>query len=324
MQTRRTLLHLVAGAATLPIAPSVARAQTYPARSVRIIVDFPPGGGTDLAARLLTQWLSMRLGQPFVIENRPGAATNIATEAVAKAAADGYTLAMVGTSAAINAALYHKPNFNLKIDIAPVASIYRIPYVMEVNPSVPATTVPEFIAYAKANPGKINMASAGNGSVQHVSGELFKIMAGVNMVHVPYRGAAPAVIDLIAGQVQIMFDSTGSSIEHIKAGKLRALAVTTTTRWEGLPDIPIVGEFLPGYDTSAVQGIGAPRNTPAEIVHKLNNEINGALADPKFKARLAELGSTVFGGTPADFGRLIGEEVEKWGKVIREAGIKAD
>ena len=322
MQTRRTLLRLAAGAAALPVAPGVLWAQTYPTRPVRIIVGFPAGGGTDLAARLLAQWLSVRLGQPFMIENRPGAATNIATEAVAKAASDGYTLGMIGTSAAINATLHDKLNFNLKTDIVPVASIYRIPYVMEVNPSVPARTVPEFIAYAKANPGKINMASAGNGSVQHVSGELFKVMAGVNMVHVPYRGAAPAVTDLIAGQVQIMFDSLGSSIEYIRAGKLRALAVTTAMRWEGLPDIPTVGDFLPGYDASALQGIGAPRNTPAEIVEKLNKEINEALADPKFKARLAELGSTVVGGSPADFGKLIADETEKWAGVIRAANIK--
>jgi tripartite-type tricarboxylate transporter receptor subunit TctC len=321
---RRQFLHLAAGAAALLAVSRIGWAQAYPSRPVRILVGFPAGGGTDLVARLMGQWLSMRLGQPFVIENRPGAATNIATEAVAKAAADGYTLAMIGSSAAINATLYDKLNFNLITDIAPVASIYRIPYVMEVNQSVPAKTVPEFIAYAKANPGKINMASAGNGSVQHVSGELFKMMTGVNMVHVPYRGAAPALTDLISGQVQVMFDAVTSSIEYIRAGRLRALAITTATRSPALPDIPTMGDFLPGYDASAVQGIGAPRNTPAQIIDKLNKEINAALADPKFIARLAELGATPSGGSPADYGKLIGDETEKWGKVIRAANIKAE
>ena len=293
---RRKFLHLAAGAAALPAVSRVAWAQAYPTRPVRIIVGLPPGGATDIVARLIGQWLSERLGQPFVIENRPGAGTNIGTEAVVRAPPDGYTLLLVGRRNAINATLYDKLNFNFIRDIAPVAGIIRVPLVMVVNPSVPAKTVPEFIAYAKANPGKINMASAGIGTPGHVAGELFKMMAGVDMVHVPYRGAAPALTDLLGGQVQVMFGTTVSSIEHIRAGKLRALAVTTATRSEALPDIPTVGEFVPGYEASAVFGIGAPRNTPAEIVDKLNKEINAALADPKIKARLADLGGAVLAG----------------------------
>ena len=321
---RRRFLRLVASAAALPIVSRMGWAQTYPSRPVRLIVGFPAGGGSDITARLMGQWLSERLGQTFVVENRPGAATNIATEAVVKSAPDGYTLLLFGSSSTINATFYDKLPFNLVHDIAPVASINRVPYVMEVNPSVPAKSVPEFIAYAKANPGKINMASAGNGSVQHVSGELFKMMTGVSMVHVPYRGGAPALTDLIGGQVQIMFDALTGSIEYIRASKLRALAVTTATRSEALPDLPTVGDFVPGYETSSWSGIGAPKDTPTEIIAKLNNEINAALADPKIKARLADLGSVPMPMSPADFGNLIDESVEKWGNVIHTANIKPE
>jgi tripartite-type tricarboxylate transporter receptor subunit TctC len=321
---RRRFLHLVAGAAALPAISRFARAQAYPSRPVRIIVGFPAGGGSDITARLMGQWLSERLGQPFVVENRPGAATNIAAEAVVRSAPDGYTLLLFGSSSAINATFYDKLPFNLVRDIAPVAGINRVPYVMEVNPSVPAKTVPEFIAYAKANSGKINMASAGNGSVQHVSGELFKMMTGVSMVHVPYRGGAPALTDLIGGQVQIMFDALTNSIEYIKGGKLRALAVTTAMRSEALPDLPTVGDFVPGYETSSWSGIGAPKNTSTEIIDKLNKEINAALADPKLKARLADLGSVPMPMSAADFGKLIAESVDKWGKVIRTANIRPE
>jgi tripartite-type tricarboxylate transporter receptor subunit TctC len=270
------------------------------------------------------QWLSERLGQPFVIENRPGGGSNIATEAVVRAPADGYTLLMVGSWSAINATLYEKLNFNFIRDIAPVASIGRVPLVMVVNPSVPAKTVPEFIAFAKANPGKISMASAGNGTTPHVAGELFKMMAGIDMVHVPYRGNGPAITDLLGGQVQVLFAGAPESIEHIRAGRLRPLAVTDTTRLEVLSDIPTVAEFVPGYEASAWFGVGAPRNTPAEIIDKLNKEINAGLSDPELRRRLAEGGGTVLAGSPADFGRLIAEETEKWGKVIRAANIKAD
>ena len=321
---RRRFLRLVASAAALPIVSRMGWAQTYPSRPVRLIVGFPAGGGSDITARLMGQWLSERLGQTFVVENRPGAATNIATEAVVKSAPDGYTLLLFGSSSTINATFYDKLPFNLVHDIAPVASINRVPYVMEVNPSVPAKSVPEFIAYAKANPGKINMASAGNGSVQHVSGELFKMMTGVSMVHVPYRGGAPALTDLIGGQVQIMFDALTGSIEYIRASKLRALAVTTATRSEALPDLPTVGDFVPGYETSSWSGIGAPKDTPTEIIAELNNEINAALADPKIKARLADLGSVPMPMSPADFGNLIDESVEKWGNVIHTANIKPE
>ena len=290
---RRKFLHLTAGAAALPAVSRVAWAQTYPTRPVRWIVGYPPAGATDIAARLMGQWLSDRLGQPFVIENRPGASGNIGTEAVVNALPDGYTLLLVNAGNAINAMLYEKLKYNLIRDIAPVAGIIRVPLVMQVNPSVPVKTVPEFIAYAKANPAKLNMASAGNGTPQHVSGELFKMMAGVNMTHVPYRGSAPALTDLLGGQVQVVFDTTLASIEYIRAGRLRPLAVTTATRLEALPEIPTVSDFLPGYEASGWYGVGAPKNTPTEIVDKLNNEINAALANPKMKAQLADLGGIV-------------------------------
>jgi len=321
---RRQFLHLAAGAAALSTISRIARAQAYPSRPVRVIVPFAPAGTTDIVARLMGQWLSERLGQQFVIENRPGAGTNIATEAVVRAPPDGYTLLTVGAPAAINATLYDKLNFNFIRDIAPVASIIREPLVMVVNPSVPAKTVPEFIAYAKANPGKLNMASVGNGSSPHVAGELFKMMTGVNMVHVGYRSSGPALIDLLGGEVQVMFNGAGSAIEYIRAGKLRALAVTTATRSEALPEVPTVGEFVPGYEASAFFGIGAPKNTPAEIVEKLNKEINAGLVDPQLKARIAELGGTVITGSPIDFAKLIADETEKWGKVVKFSGAKPD
>jgi len=321
---RRQFLHLAAGAAALPVVSRIARAQAYPTRPVHIIVGFAAGGVADITARLIGQWLSERLGQQFVVENRPGAGGNIGVEAVARAPADGHTLLLIDVSAAVNATLYDKLNFNLVSDIAPVAGISRGPYIMMVNPSFPAKTVPEFIAYAKTNPTKINMASVGNGSTPHVAGELFKMMAGVNMLHVPYRGAAPAMADLLSGQVQLYFGSMPASIEHVKAGKLRALAVTTATRSQALPDIPTVGEFLPGYEVSGWQGVGVPRGTQVEIVDKLNREINVALADPRMKARLADLGGTVLPGSPADFGKFIAEEADKMGKVIKFAGIKPE
>ena len=321
---RRTFLHLAAGAAALPALSRVASAQTYPTRPVRIIVGYPPGGANDTVARLLGQWLAERLGQPFIIESRPGAGNNIATEFVVRAPADGYTLLLADSANAINATLYDKLNFDFIRDIAPVASIMDVPLVLEVNPSVQASTVPEFIAYAKANRGKINMASAGNGHPTHVSGELFKRMTGVEMVHVPYRGGAPAITDLIGGQVQAYFGLLPASIEYIKAGKLRALAVTTPTRAEALPAVPTVGEFVSGYEASSWFGIGAPKNTPAEIVNRLNKEINTAITDPKLKARLGELGGTILARTPSDFGKLIADDTEKWGKVIRAANIKAE
>jgi tripartite-type tricarboxylate transporter receptor subunit TctC len=321
---RRRFLQLAAGAVALPAVSRFAWAQAYPARPVRIIVGLAPGGTTDIVARLIGQWLSERLGQQFVIENRPGAGSSIATEAVVRAAPDGYTLLLINAANAINVALYEKLNFNFIRDIAPVASIARESSVMVVHPSFPVKTVPEFIAYAKANPGKINMASAGNGSGPHVTGELFKMMAGVDMVHVPYRGGAPALTDLLAGQVQVYFGTTTGLIEYIRAGKLRPLAVTTATRSQALPDIPTVGDFVPGYEASTVFGLGAPKNTPAEIVDKLNKEVNGALADPKFKARFADLGSTVLALSPADFGKLIADETEKWSKVIWEGNAKPE
>jgi tripartite-type tricarboxylate transporter receptor subunit TctC len=302
----------------------VAWAQAYPTRPVRIVVGAAAGGSTDILARLMGQWLSEQLGQPFIIENRPGAGNSIGTEAVVRAPADGYTLLLCGVFDATNATFYDKLNYNFIRDIAPVASVVRDAYVMVVHPSVRAKTLPEFIADAKANPGRINMASAGTGASSHIAGELFKMMAGVDMVHVPYRGGGPALTDLIAGQVQVMFVSTIASIGYIKAGRLRTLAVTTATRWNGLPDIPTVGEFVPGYEASYWAGIGAPKATPAEIVEKLNKEINAGLADPKIKARLAELGSTALAGSPADFGRLIAAETEKWGKVIKFANIKPE
>jgi len=321
---RRRFLYLAAGAAALPAVSRIARAQTYPTRPVRWIVGFPPGGTFDIVARLLGQWLSERLGQQFIVENRPGAGTNIGTEAVVRARPDGYTLLLAVTPNAINATLYDKLNFNFSRDIAPVASIARSPSVMLVNPSFPAKTVPEFIAYAKANPGKINMASQGNGTSGHLAGELFKMTAAIEMVHVPFRGAAPALTDLLGGQVQLMFGSVPSSIEYIRAGKLRALAVTTATRSEVLPDIPTAADFVPGYDVSDWMGVGAPKNTPAEIIDKLNREINAGLADAKLKARFADLGATVIPGSPADFGKLIAEETEKWARVVKFSGAKPD
>jgi len=321
---RRQFLHLAAGAATLPSMSRFAWAQAYPTRPVRIIVGLAAGGPADLVARLIAQWLSERLGQPFLVENRTGAATNIATEAVVRAPADGYTLLFVTAANAINTSLYEKLSFNLSRDIVPVASLIRAPSVLEINPSVPARTVPEFIAYAKANPGKLTMASSGIGTPSHVFGELFKFMTGVNLVHVPYRGAAPAVTDLLAGQVQVFFDPMPNSMGYIRAGKLRPLAITTATRSEALPDVPTVSEFVPGYEASFWFGVGAPKATPADIVDKLNKEVNAALDDPKMKTRLADLGGTVLLGSPADFGKLIADETEKWAKVIRAANIKPE
>jgi tripartite-type tricarboxylate transporter receptor subunit TctC len=321
---RRRFLHLATAAAALPSVSRMATAQTYPTRPVRLIIGYPPGGSADITARLLGQWLSERLGQPFVIESRPGASTNIATEAVVRAPPDGYTLLLIAPANAINATLYEKLNFNFISDIAPVAGIIRFPNVMVVNPLVPAKTVPEFIAYAKANPGRLNMASSGNGSTIHVSGELFKMMTGVNMIHVPYRGGAPALTDMISGQVQVMFDNVPTSIEFIRAGKLRALAVTTATRSEVLPDLPTVADFVPGYEASAWYGVGVPKGTPDDIIDKLNKEINAILAEPKAKARLADLGASLLAGSPADFGKLVADETEKWGKVVKFSGAKPD
>jgi tripartite-type tricarboxylate transporter receptor subunit TctC len=321
---RRKFLHLAAGAAALPVVSRIARAQAYPTRPVRLIVPVAPGGAADITARLIGQRLSERLGQQFVIDNRPGGGANIGTEAVVRAPADGYTLLMVGGYNAINATLYEKLNFNFVRDIAPVATVTRGNIVMVVNPSVAAKSVPEFIAYAKANSGKINMASPGSGTASHIAGELFKMMAGVDMVHVPYRGGGPALTDLIAGQVQVMFVTIVSPIEYIRAGRLRALAVTTATRSEALPDIPTLGEFLPGYEASNWYGIGAPRNTPVGVIDKLNEEINAGLADPKIKARLADLGGDVLALSPAEFGKLIADETEKWGNVIQALNIKAE
>jgi tripartite-type tricarboxylate transporter receptor subunit TctC len=308
----------------LPVLPRIASAQSYPSRPVRLIVGLAAGGGNDIAARLIGQWLSERLGQQFLIENRPGAGSNLATEMVVRAPADGYTLLLVSASATINATLYERLNFNLVRDIAPVASISRVPNVLVVQSSFPAKTVPEFIAYVKTVPGKISMASPGIGTPQHVAGELLRMMTGIDMVHVPYRGLAPALTDLLGGQVQVLFGTTPGSIEYIRAGKLRPLALTTATRWEGLPDIPAMSEFVPGFEASSWYGIGAPRNTPAEIIHKLNQEINVALADPKIAARLAALGGPALAGSPADFQTLIANETEKWAKVIKFAGIKAE
>jgi tripartite-type tricarboxylate transporter receptor subunit TctC len=317
-------MHLAAGAAALPALPHVAAALDYPTRPVRIIVGFAPGGGTDIHARLIAQPLAERLSQQFVIENRPGAGTNVATEIVVNAPPDGYTLLLACLPNASNATLYENLKFNFLRDITPVAGIAREPFAIEVNPSVPVKTVPEFIAHANANPGKINMASGGVGSGNHIFGELFKMMTGVNLVHVPYRGAGPALVDLLGGQVQVMFASMSSSIQYVRAGKLRALAMTTATRLPVLPDIPTVAEFVPGYEASFWTGIGAPKNTPAEIVDKLNKEINEALADAKIKTRLAELGATALPGSPADFNKLIADETEKWGKVVRAANIKPE
>jgi tripartite-type tricarboxylate transporter receptor subunit TctC len=319
---RRQFLHLAAGAAALPALSRIASAQAYPTRPVRLIAGFPPGGVVDVFARLIGQWLSDRLGQPIIIENRAGAGGNLAAEAVVKAPPDGYTLLMVGSNNAWNVTLYDNLSFNFIRDIAPVASIYHGPAVLVVHPSFPAKSVPELIAYAKSNPGKVNMASGGVGSSQHVYGELFKMMTGVDMLHVPYRGGGPALTDLLAGQVPVMFDTLATSIEHIKAGKLRALAVTSATRSEVLPDIPTVGDFVPGYEGTGWQGVGAPRNTPAEIIDKLNKEINAGLADPRMKARIVDFGYTVFASSPADFRTFIGAYTEKWAKVIKFSGAK--
>jgi tripartite-type tricarboxylate transporter receptor subunit TctC len=319
---RRQFLHLAAGAAAVPAMPRIARAQPYPSRTVRIIIPFPAGQATDTIARLMGQSLSERLGQPFVIENRTGAGGNIGTETVVRATPDGYTLLLVGLSSAINATLYEKLNFNFIRDIAPVASIGGGPYVMVVNPSVPAETVPEFVAYAKANSGKINMASSGNGSVSHVFGELFKMMTGVNLVHVPYRGGY--VPDLLSGQVQVVFGTISSCIQYVMGGMLRALAVTTATRSDALPDIPTLAEFVPGYEASQWYGVGAPKDTPAAVIDKLNKEINAVAADPIIKARLAGLGVDPMSMTSAEFGKSIAAETEKWAKVIRAANIKAE
>jgi tripartite-type tricarboxylate transporter receptor subunit TctC len=322
---RRRFLHLAAGAAAFPAVSRIASAQTYPTRPVRIIVGFAAGGGDDILARLMAQWLSERLGQPFIIENRPGAGTNSSTEAVVRASPDGYTLLLVAPPAAINAALYDKLNFNFIRDISLVGGIVRQANVMVVNSSLPAKTVPEFIAYAKANPGKINMASGGNGTMSHVAGELFKMMTGVDMVHVPYRGGGGAALtDLLGGQVQVFFSPVAASMAFIKADKLRSLAVTTAAPLESLPNLPTVGDFVPGYEAGGWEGVGAPKNTSAEIIDRLNKEINAALADPMIKARLADLGGMVLPGSPSDFGKLVAEETEKWGKVVKFAGIKPE
>jgi tripartite-type tricarboxylate transporter receptor subunit TctC len=320
--SRRHFLHLGAGAATFPALSGVAWAQAYPTQPLRLILGYPPGGSADITARLTGQWLSERLGQPLIIENRPGAATNLATEAVVRSAPDGYTLLLVAPANAINATLYDKLNFNFLRDIDPVAGIIRFPNVVVVNPSLPIKSIPELIAYAKANPGKLNMASSGNGSTIHMSGELFKMLTGVNMIHVPYRGGAPALTDLIAGQVHVMFDNIPTSAEHIKAGKLRGLAVTSTVRSEVLPDLPTVADFLPGYEASAWYGLGVPKSTPGEAIDKINNAMNAVLADPKAQARFAELGASTLPGSPADFARFLADETEKWGKVVKFAGIK--
>jgi tripartite-type tricarboxylate transporter receptor subunit TctC len=321
---RRALLRLAASAAILPAASRLSSGQSYPARTVRIVVGFPAGGTTDIGARLIAQWLSERLGQPFIVENRPGAGTHLATEAVVRAPADGYTLLMATASNAINATLYRQLNYNFLRDTVPVAGVIRSPFVLEAHPAVPVKTIPELIAYAKTNSGKITLASFGTGTSSHLTGELFKMMTGIEMLHVPYRGSAPMLIDLLSGQVQFAFDNLPASIEHIRSGKLRPLAVTTTMRSEALPDVPALGEMLPGFESSAWNGIAAPKNTPAEIVDKLNKEINAALADPKIKARFAGLSGMVIGGTSADFEKLIADETEKWGRVIRTANIKPE
>ena len=321
---RRNFLHLAAGAAALPAVSRIAMAQTYPSRPVRLIVTTAAGGSPDIIARLIGQWLSERLGQPIIVDNRPGAGTNIGTEMGVRAPTDGYTLLMALSANAINATLYDKLPFNFIRDTAPVASIASIPLIMEVNPSVPAKTVPEFIAYAKANPGKINMASGGSGTPAHVAGELFKMMAGINMVHVPYRGEGLALPDLISGQLQALFGVMPASLGYIKAGKQRALAVTTAKRQELLPDVPTAGEFLPGYEARGWYGIVGPKATPVNIIEKLNQEINAALADPSMKTRLTDLGCAVFAGSPADFSKFIAEETEKWAKVVKFAGIKPE
>ena len=321
---RRQVLHLAAGAAVLPIVPRIARAGTYPTRPVRLVVNFTPGATNDILARLIGQWLSERLGQSFVIENRPGAGGNLGTEAVARAPADGYTLLLCGSANTINASLYQKLSFNFVRDIAPVAGLVRTPGAMVVNPSFPAQTLPAFIAYAKANPGRVNMASAGIGTTPHMMGELFKMMTGLDMLHVPYRGGVAALTDLFAGQVQVYFQLLPGAIAYIRAGQLRALAVTSAMRQEVLPDIPTVTEYVPGYEATAWFGIGAPKNTPSEIVETLNKEINAALADPKLRSQLEEFGGSPLSGSPADLGKLIGQDLEKWAKVIKFANIKPE
>jgi tripartite-type tricarboxylate transporter receptor subunit TctC len=321
---RRTFLHLAAGAAALPALPRAARAQAWPNRPIRWIVAGAPGNTTDIIARLIGQWLSERLGQPVVIENRPGAGSNIGTEAAVRSPPDGYTLLLIGSPQVINVTLYEKLSFNLLRDIAPVASISLTPNVMEVTPQFPAKTVPEFIAYAKANPGKVNFGSPGIGTSIHISGELFKLLTGVNMVHVPYRATQTALTDLMSGQIQVMFDNMPTSIGYIRDGSLRALAVTSATRWEGLPDIPTVGDFVPGFEASGFGGVGVPMGTPPEIIERLNREINAALAEPKIKARFAELGTSVYALSPSDYGKLLAAEVEKWGKVVKFSGAKAE
>jgi tripartite-type tricarboxylate transporter receptor subunit TctC len=321
---RRTFLHLAAGAAALPAMPRMSWAQAYPSRPGRIIVGFAAGGATDIQARLMGQWLSDRLGQQFIVENRAGASGNIGTEAVAKAAPDGYTLLQIVTPHAINAALYSNLNFDFMRDITPVICAAKLAYVVVVHPSVPAKTIPEFIAYAKANPGKINYGSAGPGTPQNIACELFKMMTGVDLVHVPYRGGAPATTDLIAGHLHVIFAPLSESIEYVRAGKLRPLAVTTKNRLDVLPDVPTVADFVPGYEASGFAGIGVPRDTPADIVNLLNKELNAGLADPKIKTRIVELGGTVAGGTPAEFATILAEATEKWAKVIKVAGIKVE
>jgi tripartite-type tricarboxylate transporter receptor subunit TctC len=321
---RRQFLHLAAGAAAMPVVSHIAWAQTYPTRPVRVVVPFAAGGSTDISARLIGQWLSERLGQQFVIENRPGAGSNVGTELVVNAPPDGYTLLLVGASSAINATLYEKLNFNFLRDIRPVSGINSIPFILAVNPLFPAKTVSEFIAYARADPSKVNMASGGNGTAGHLSGELFKLLTGLNMVHVPYRGEAPALTDMLAGHVQAMFVTMPASIEYVRAGKLRALAVSSAGRSELLPDVPTMGDFVSGYETSGWQGVGAPKSTPLEIIDRLNKEINAGLADPRIKARIGDMGGTVLAGSPANFGKLIADETEKWGKVVRLSGAKPD
>jgi tripartite-type tricarboxylate transporter receptor subunit TctC len=321
---RRTFLQLAGAVAAAAVFPRRASALDYPTRSVRFVVGFAPGGQQDIVARLLSQWLSERLGQQFLVENRSGAGGNIGAEAVVNSPPDGYTLLLVGSPNAINATLYDKLNFVILRDIAAVASIARTPLVMEVNPSLPVKSVAEFIAYARARPGQINFASAGNGTPQHVSAELFKMMTGLSMTHVPYRGAAPALTDMLSGQVQVMFDPLPASIQYIRSGQLRPLAVTTAIRWPEMPDLPTVNEVVPGYVTDSWYGVGVPRNTPAEIIDRLNREINAGLADPKLKARLADLGTSVLAGSPADFGKLMADETAKWAKVVKASGARAD
>ena len=322
--SRRKFLHLAGGMATFPAVLRMAKAENYPYKPVRFIIGYTPGGSADISARLIGQWLSERLGQSFIVESRPGAGSNIGTEAVIRSPPDGYTILLVAPANAINATLYRKLNYNFIRDVAPVAGIIRFPNVMEVNPSVPAKTVPEFIAYAKANPGKINFASSGNGSTIHMSGELFKMMTGVDIVHVPYRGSAQALTDMLGGQVQVMFDNVPTSLEHIRSGKLRPLAVTTSMRSEVLPDVPTMVDFVPGYESSAWYGVAVPKGTPPEIIDMLNRAINAGLADPKLRARFAELSAAVLPGSPDDFGKLLVDETEKWAKVVKFSGASAD